>query len=398
MRTCICSSAPPRLPAKPPSALAQYETQTAAPTRNGHPPKNRPTPPRRRKLLILSTIALTVLALALGLGLGLGLTLGRDSDDDNDDDNNNAGTGNNDGSTNTTLPPTPRPTLWRPSVNSTWQIVLQSEILLSGSPPSITPNVDIYDVDLFETPKSTITTLHSLGKKVICYFSAGSYEKGRPDAGGYEESDLGDVMEGWPDERWVRLGSESVRRVVKGRVELAAGKGCDAVDGDNVDGFQNKNGLSLTASDSISFMSFLSNITAPLNLSLGLKNAGDIIPSVLPLVHFSVNEQCVDESECETFAPFIEDGKPVFHIEYPDGAGAKGGLKEEAWSSSAEIVELRHFASLNALSSGKCGSWITAVGVGLSGEDIVDAIARNGCLVYSGRDESRQYKWAITWL
>lgn len=201
------------------------------------PPKNRPTPPRRRKLLILSTIALTVLALALGLGLGLGLTLGRDSDDDNDDDNNNAGTGNNDGSTNTTLPPTPRPTLWRPSVNSTWQIVLQSEILLSGSPPSITPNVDIYDVDLFETPKSTITTLHSLGKKVICYFSAGSYEKGRPDAGGYEESDLGDVMEGWPDERWVRLGSESVRRVVKGRVELAAGKGCDAVDGDNVDGF-----------------------------------------------------------------------------------------------------------------------------------------------------------------
>jgi hypothetical protein len=70
----------------------------------------------------------------------------------------------------------------------------------------------------------------------------------------------------------------------------------------------------------------------------------------------------------------------------------------QAWSSSAEIVELRHFASLNAHSSGKCGSWITAVGVGLLGEDIVDAIARNGCLVYSGRDESRQYKWAITWL
>ena len=76
-------------------------------------------------------------------------------------------------------------------------------------------------------------------------------------------------------------------------------------------------------------MRFLSNITRPLNLSLGLKNAGDIIPSVLPLVHFSVNEQCVDESECETFAPFIEDGKPVFHIEYPDGAGAKDGLEEE---------------------------------------------------------------------
>ena len=199
------------------------------------PPKPHTTPPPRRKLLLLSTIALTVLALALGLGLGLGLTLGRDSSDDDSSSGNPNGDGN-DNPTNTTTP-TPRPTLWRPSVNSTWQIVLQSSILLSGSPPNLTPDVDIYDVDLFETPASTIATLHSLGKKVICYFSAGSYEKGRPDAGGYDEGDLGSVMEGWPDERWVRLGSESVRRVVKGRVELASGKGCDGVDGDNVDGF-----------------------------------------------------------------------------------------------------------------------------------------------------------------
>jgi hypothetical protein len=48
---------------------------------------------------------------------------------------------------------------------------------------------------------------------------------------------------------------------------------------------------------------------------------------VLPIVHFSVNEQCVEYGECETFAPFIEAGKPVFHIEYPDGAGE--GLKSD---------------------------------------------------------------------
>ena len=55
-------------------------------------------------------------------------------------------------------------------------------------------------------------------------------------------------------------------------------------------------------------------------MSTGLKNAGDIIPSVLSLVAFSVNEQCVQYSECETFAPFIQAGKPVFNIEYPPGA------------------------------------------------------------------------------
>lgn len=58
-----------------------------------------------------------------------------------------------------------------------------------------------------------------------------------------------------------------------------------------------------------------------MNLILGLKNAGTIIPAVLGVVHFSVNEQCVKYSECNTFQSFINAGKPVFHIEYPDGAG-----------------------------------------------------------------------------
>jgi hypothetical protein len=55
-------------------------------------------------------------------------------------------------------------------------------------------------------------------------------------------------------------------------------------------------------------------------MAMGLKNAGDIIPKVLNITSFSVNEQCAQYSECETFAPFIKAGKPVFHIEYPNGA------------------------------------------------------------------------------
>lgn len=57
-------------------------------------------------------------------------------------------------------------------------------------------------------------------------------------------------------------------------------------------------------------------------MAVGLKNAGGIIPQVLDLVAFSVNEQCAEYSECETFAPFIKASKPVFHIEYPKGAPA----------------------------------------------------------------------------
>jgi hypothetical protein len=82
---------------------------------------------------------------------------------------------------------------------------------------------------------------------------------------------------------------------------------------------QNNNGLGLTANDSINYIQFLSSTTRPLNLTLGLKNAGAIIPAVLPLVDFAVNEQCVQYNECSTFQQFIAAGKPVFHIEYPAG-------------------------------------------------------------------------------
>lgn len=54
-------------------------------------------------------------------------------------------------------------------------------------------------------------------------------------------------------------------------------------------------------------------------MAIGLKNAGDIIPDVIDFVNFSVNEQCIEYSECETFAQFIDADKPVFNIEYPAG-------------------------------------------------------------------------------
>lgn len=67
-------------------------------------------------------------------------------------------------------------------------------------------------------------------------------------------------------------------------------------------------------------MQFLSEEAKSYNMSIGLKNAGSIIPDVLDFVDFSVNEQCIQYSECETFAAFIKADKPVFNIEYPGGA------------------------------------------------------------------------------
>ena len=65
--------------------------------------------------------------------------------------------------------------LWQPAVGSSYQIILTNALTLGSGAPS--PDVDIYDLDLFDTDASIISALHAKGKKVICYFS-GTYRAG----------------------------------------------------------------------------------------------------------------------------------------------------------------------------------------------------------------------------
>lgn len=60
------------------------------------------------------------------------------------------------------------------------------------------------------------------------------------------------------------------------------------VDPDNVDGYDNDNGLKLTEKDAIEYMEFLSTEAHHRNLSIGLKNAGSIVKDVVKLVEWSV--------------------------------------------------------------------------------------------------------------
>lgn len=267
-----------------------------------------------KKKLALAGIVL-IIVIGLAVGLGVGLTVGRSGgggdDDDGDDDSNDD---NGDGA--------PRRTeTWKPEVAAPWQITLIKTMDLKTD---LIPDVDIYDLDLYDNSAETFSALHDRGKKVICYFSAGSWEKWRDDADDFDDDDLGSVLDGWPDEKWVNLSSPKIRDIMAGRVALAARKGCDAIDPDNIDAFQNDNGLGLTANDSISFLQFMAKEARSHKLAIGLKNGGDIIRDVLDDMDFSVNEQCAEYSECSEFAAFIDDGKPVFHIEYPT---------EKSWSS-----------------------------------------------------------------
>ncbi|MDO6498206.1 endo alpha-1,4 polygalactosaminidase [Photobacterium sanguinicancri] len=198
---------------------------------------------------------------------------------------------------------------YRPAPLTTWQWQLSGTVNTSY-------NVDIYNIDLFDSSTDLIQGLQQSGKKVICYFSAGSYEDWRPDAKEFKESDLGNNLDGWPGERWLDIRSKNVISIMTKRLELAKEKGCDGVELDNMDGYTNSTGINLTNTDQLAYNRAVANTAHQLSLSIGLKNDLDQILELVDYYDFAINESCTEYNECHLLNPFIQNGKAVLNAEY----------------------------------------------------------------------------------
>jgi hypothetical protein len=174
-----------------------------------------------------------------------------------------------------------------------------------------------------------IDELRAKGRTVICYFSAGSRENYRPDAGSFLPADYGNPLDGWPDENWLDVRSANVRTIMKARLDLAVGKHCHGVEPDNVDGYANDSGFPLTAADQLDFNRFIAKEAHARGLSVGLKNTLELAVELLPDFDWALNEECLAYSECSTLAPFISAQKAVFHVEYVDQI-SQGAAKQSA--------------------------------------------------------------------
>ncbi|KAJ5692217.1 hypothetical protein N7462_001640 [Penicillium macrosclerotiorum] len=280
----------------------------------------------KKKIFVSLIIGFIIIAIGVGLGVGLGIGL-----------KNHGGGGEDEGSGGNTTTGGNTTVKWQPEVGVKWQI----ELLYALNDTSV--DAHIYDIDMFDNDKDMISKLQGMGRKVICYFSAGTYESWRSDAGDFAKSDLGNNLDDWPGERWLDTNSDNVRKIMKTRLDLAQTKGCDGVDPDNIDAYDNSNGLKLTEDDAINYVNWLASQAHSRGLSLGLKNGGDIIDSVISNMQWSVNEQCAQYKECDTYSAFIDANKPVFHIEYPKG---------DDTNNNNAVTTTQRSSACNAASSG----------------------------------------------
>ena len=190
-----------------------------------------------------------------------------------------------------------------------WEVRYQGEV-----DPSL--DVDVWDVDLDDTSAVDIDRLHAAGRKVVCYFSAGSYEEWRDDADRFPKQVVGRAYAGWPGEWWIDVRDPAVRPIMEARLDRAKAKGCDGVDPDNVNGFENPTGFPLTAAGQLRYDRWLFDQAHRRGLATSLKNDLPQVDALVDWVDFQVNEECIANDECAPLRRFIRDGKPVVGLEY----------------------------------------------------------------------------------
>ena len=203
----------------------------------------------------------------------------------------------------------PEKNWYKPNIDTSWQWQLQGKL-------NTTYNVELYDIDLFDTNASTIEALHKRGKKVICYFSAGSWENWRADKDLFPKEALGNDLNGWKGEKWLDITNEAIYPIMQARLDLASEKGCDAVEPDNVMGYAHDTGFNFNETDQLAYNIFIAEEAHKRGLGVGLKNDLEQITQLEPFFDFGINEECHRYDECEKLQPFLDANKAVFNAEY----------------------------------------------------------------------------------
>lgn len=219
------------------------------------------------------------------------------------------------------VPPVTEGEWYRPAVEVTWQWQL------TGTPDT-RHDVEIYDLDLFETDEAVIAELHAQGRRVLCYFSGGSSEDWRPDDDRFTRADRGRKLDGWAGERWLDIRSENVLTVMLDRLDLAVDKGCDGVEPDNMEAYAERSGFRLTAEDQLGWNRRIANEAHLRGLAVALKNDGTQAVQLVDYFDLGLNEQCHQYDECAQLEPFTDAGKPILNAEYPGSQSAAEAARE----------------------------------------------------------------------
>lgn len=203
-------------------------------------------------------------------------------------------------------------TRWQPAPGTSWQWQLSSR-------PETLLDVDAYDLDGFDTPKATVDRIRANGGKAICYISVGSWENWRPDRGRFPKRVLGRDYYGWPGEKWLDIRDlDALAPIMGARMDVCKQKGFDAVEPDNMDGYQNRTGFNISYAQQLRYNKFLADAAHERGLAIAMKNDPDQVTDLVDHFDFAITEDCFAQNWCHEMSPFVAQNKAVLAAEYTD--------------------------------------------------------------------------------
>jgi hypothetical protein len=201
---------------------------------------------------------------------------------------------------------------WRPGQGSSLQLDLSS--------PTVDTSVkaDIYIIDL-NAPQATIDSLHAAGRKVLCYFSIGTWESTRPDASQFPSAVIGNPVEDSPGEKWLDIRQlTQLAPIMLDRMSLCKSKGFDGVDPGNAEVAGSDSGFPVSDQDQLTYSLWLAGEAHARGLAIALQNAPVMVKDSVQTFDFAIAMDCFHDGTCASMQPFIAQGKAVFAVEHSD--------------------------------------------------------------------------------
>jgi hypothetical protein len=202
-------------------------------------------------------------------------------------------------------------TWWHPPQQLTWYWQL------TGT-PAVEPVMAI-DIDGFNNGAGEVAKLHAVGQRVICYVDVGTAENWRPDYSKFPASVMGGGN-GWPGETWLNVADLStLEPIMTARFQMCQAAGYDAVEPDNMDGYENSTGFAITAAQQATYDEWVAAEVHSLGMAVFQKNDSDQASTLQPYFDGVLDEQCNQYSACSAYRPYLSAGKPVLNAEYSGG-------------------------------------------------------------------------------
>ncbi|MEV5628992.1 endo alpha-1,4 polygalactosaminidase [Micromonospora tulbaghiae] len=204
--------------------------------------------------------------------------------------------------------PTPWPAAQAGSWRWQWQLT---------TPVDTTVDADVFLLDPVTTTSAETAALREQDRRLVCHVRVGTYAADDPDATRFPAAVRGTAVPARPGSRFLDVRNwDALAPVLADRFRLCRGKGFGAVAFADADGYRHRSGYPLDFDDQLLFNRRLAGLARKLDLSPGLVDDVAQVAALAPDFDFAVNQECVRRRECAKLLPFVDAGKPVFHVEY----------------------------------------------------------------------------------